>query len=178
MKPKSSLKVAQAAFPDTISSSSASAVLDNLPAPVSEQPGIKRILVPMDFSPASVHALDYALMLAGAFEAKLVLLHVLEPPGYGSGYLAEAEERLKLQMQTQGQELMNAHRKRTGRHVPSETLVRIGRPWSEIPDTARAVGADLIVLGAHGHGSAAPSALGGTAEKVLRHAYCPVLTVS
>lgn len=145
------------------------------------RPGLKRILVPIDFSNCSLRALNYALMLAEPFRATVILLHVLEPGGFGLEYLttpAEREDQLQLHLQAERQRLSSLHHKRIGHRLPSETLVRVGRAWSEIPDTAKALAADLIVLGAHGESSFKSSLLGSTAEGVVRHARCPVLTVA
>jgi universal stress protein A len=56
-------------------------------------------------------------------------------------------------------------------------LSRMGRAHSEIPDTAKALGADLIVMGTHGYTGLKHMLLGSTAERVVRQAPCPVLTV-
>ncbi len=140
------------------------------------KPSLKRILVPLDFSPCAFRALDYALMLAEAFEASLILLHVVEPAGFGVS--SETEEQLESELRARRARLLEIDRKRLGRRVPSEALVRIGRAWSEIPDTARALGADLIVVGLQGESPFAKSFPGSTAEGVLRHARCAVLTVA
>ena len=58
-----------------------------------------------------------------------------------------------------------------------QTAIRSGLAFFEITEATGAVGSDLIVLGTHGFGGLARSATGGTAEKVIRHAPCPVLVV-
>jgi nucleotide-binding universal stress UspA family protein len=144
------------------------------------RPGLKKILVPIDFSNCSLRALNFAIMLAEPFRATVILLHILEPGGFGLEYLttpAEREDQLQLHLQAEREKLFALNHKRIGHRLPSETLVRVGRAWSEIPDTAKALAADLIVLGAHGESSFKNSALGSTAEGVVRHARCPVLTV-
>jgi nucleotide-binding universal stress UspA family protein len=65
-----------------------------------------------------------------------------------------------------------------GGKVSVEILVRMGRAHSEIPDTAKAMGVDLIIISTHGYAGLKHALLGSTAEKVLRCASCPVLTVS
>jgi len=176
MKPKSAFKIgASAALPENPG-------LGTMDAPgAGLTPSLKKILVSIDFSESSLRALDYALMLAEAFEATVVLLHVLEPAGFGVEHLAlpaELEDQLQFHLQARRERLLALDRKRIGRRRPSETLVRIGRAWSEIPDTARALGADLIVLGTHGASAFKSSLVGSTAEGVVRHAHCPVLTVA
>ena len=146
----------------------------------SAKPGITRILVPTDYSPCSVRALEHAVTLANAFEATIILLHVVEPAISSIESMtapADREEQLQAHLNAERERLVELHRKRIGPHVTGETLVRIGRAWSEISDTAKALGADLIVLGAQGAGCLRQSLLGSTAEGVVRHARCPVLTV-
>jgi universal stress protein A len=141
---------------------------------------LKRILVPIDFSECSVRALDYALAFAEQFAAKIILLHVVEPAVYPENYLAapatlqEVQENL---VQVGREHLAELSRKRLGHRIEAELLVRIGRAHSEIPDTAKAMGADLIVIGTHGHTGLKHVLLGSTAERVVRYAACPVLTV-
>ncbi len=125
--------------------------------------------------------MDYALMLAGRFQAGIILLHVIEPAGFGGISLSgEIETRPDSgrEAQSQRERLLELQHRRVGQRISGETLVRFGRPWSEIPETARAMAADLIVLGAHGQGGGTYSLVGSTAEGVLRHAHCPVLTVT
>ncbi len=140
----------------------------------------KKILVALDFSPSAIRALDCALALAEGFGSKITLLHVVEPPAYageprspGGGLnppnqhlLAEARERLE-----------DLAAKYSSHSHPPESLVRMGHAHSEIPDTAKALAADLIVLGAQGETCFKPLSLGSTAEHVVRHAPCPVLTI-
>jgi nucleotide-binding universal stress UspA family protein len=141
---------------------------------------VKRILVPLDFSDCSFQALDHALALAEEFRATLILLHVVEPDlsatlsRSGHNAMDEGQEN---QLEEWRERLAKLVQKRVGHHIPVETLVRIGRAHSEIPDTAKALGANLIVIGTHGATGQAAPVLGGTAERVLRHACCPVLTV-
>ena len=135
---------------------------------------IKRILVPIDFSDISLAALRQARLFAEKFGAELVLLHVIEtyPIDYMVGLpdarqmnksLEEtAEARLNKLAQTEG---------------PARTLVRWGKPFHEIVNTAEKLAADLIVLPTHGYTGIKHAYLGSTAERVVRHAHCPVLVV-
>jgi nucleotide-binding universal stress UspA family protein len=140
----------------------------------------KRILVPVDFSKSSLAALDYAILLAGQMRARLILLHIVEPslgadfdPLSPSAYSDVPETFLR-----EGRDrLRRLVRERVAFGVQVEVLVRMGRALAEIPDTARAVGADLLVLGAQGQGGFAGALLGSTADRVMRRATCPVLAV-
>jgi nucleotide-binding universal stress UspA family protein len=137
---------------------------------------IERILVPLDFSPASAEALDFAVWLAKQFHAAIHLVHVYPPDEAssvpGAGHLlfesAEAIERLN-------EELMGIHRKHVPTFRPDSCFIRRGRPYEEIVRLAREIGADLIVLATRGHSGLKHLLLGSTAERVVRNASCPVL---
>jgi universal stress protein A len=143
---------------------------------------IRRILVPIDFSQDSLHALAYARDLAQSFRAELLLLHVVDQT-----YLAGAPElRLAnpalaklLDDQWQIAKTHVAHfgadLESKGQHV--QTLVKRGSPAQVIADTAKRTAADLIVMGTHGRTGLAHMLIGSVAEKVVRTAACPVLTV-
>jgi len=137
---------------------------------------IETILVPLDFSPASLGALDYAVWLAKQFRAAIHLVHVHPPdeassvPGAAQLLLqsAEAIERLN-------KELTGIHRKHVPTFRPENCHIRGGRPYEEIVRVAREIGADLIVLSTRGHSGLKHLLLGSTAERVVRNAPCPVL---
>ena len=137
--------------------------------------GIQRILVPIDFSDGSVRALEYALRLGHDLQAKVILLHVLE--GTSSHLEPGTEDNYQHLIEAEQERLSDLLRKRNTPRPATELLVRIGRASSEIPDTAKALGADLIALGAQGENPVKTMPLGSTTERVLRHAGCPVLTV-
>ncbi len=141
-----------------------------------------RILYATDFSEHSLHALPYARSFATEYKAELHCLHVVdEAYQYWMGMSGEglpigpsAEEMLQ-----SAQEQMNAF---VGRHladcgVPVITKVVIGRPFVEIIQYARDAKVSLIVIATHGRGGIQQMLLGGTAEKVVRKAPCPVLTI-
>jgi universal stress protein A len=141
---------------------------------------LARLLVPVDFSDCSLRALDYALALAERFGSKMILLHVVEPAVYPENYLVASpalDETNQNLLESARERLVALTHKRIGHRCPAESLVRMGRAHSEIPDTAKALGADLIILGTHGYTGLKHVLLGSTAERVVRHAPCPVLTV-
>ncbi len=144
------------------------------------KPAVRCILVATDFSAASLRAVEYALRLGGPCAARLILLHVHEPAGFGTEYLAlpaQRDEQFESNLRTARERLSQLEGRHVGHGVPCETLVRIGRAWSEIPETAVALGADLIVLGARGEGPVTAWRTGSTVEGVVRHARCPVVIV-
>jgi nucleotide-binding universal stress UspA family protein len=139
---------------------------------VKRQIAIKRILVPIDFSPDSTNALAYARDLAKQFDAELLLLHVIEPIHFitESDVYAHQRHLSATQMESIGLDLREEGRR-------FRTMVKGGIPSSVIVDTARSAKADLIVIGTHGRTGLAHMWIGSVAEKVVRAASCPVLTV-
>jgi nucleotide-binding universal stress UspA family protein len=133
---------------------------------------IKKLLVPIDFSDCSRKALDYAVPFARQFDAEVVLLHVLEP------YPPIPQMDL-IDLDSVGEARRNLEtlRARTAQAVHCSSLVRTGDPRTEIIAAAQELGIDLIVLSTHGRTGIAHVLLGSTAEKVVRHAKCPILIV-
>jgi universal stress protein A len=142
---------------------------------------IKRVLVPIDFSPASTIAFQYAVDLASRQGATVHLLHVVDEarlgmatpegfyadvPGLGASLIKEALARLGRLVSTSG-----------ALDPAPTTEVLVGRPVEEIARTATARGTDLIVMGTHGRSGVAHLILGSVTERVLRVAPCAVLTV-
>jgi universal stress protein A len=141
---------------------------------------LKRILVPVDFSPLSKKALLYAARLAQQFGAEVNLFHVVEPeippafdgymiapPAVSNGSSAACAGRMKT--------LANSVRS-TG--VPRvNSIVRCGLASIEIVEAAKQFDVDLIVIATHGYTGWKHFAIGSTAERVVRAAPCPVLVV-
>jgi nucleotide-binding universal stress UspA family protein len=141
---------------------------------------LKSILCPTDFSEYSRNALRYALALAGAFGAKVILLHVIEPIqvpveyNFGISLGPEIDESSEAALRRKLHDLVDiAHRATVD---VEERLVR-GAPFAEIVRCARDEKIDLVVIATHGLSGIAHLLLGSTAEKVVRKAPCPVLTV-
>ncbi len=134
---------------------------------------IKRILVPVDFSDASLAGLAYALELAKALKAEVVVLFVVEPL-YSAGDLGLLLE----EGQRRGQEELSRLASRLqGRGVACRTMLQIGTPYQVIANAAARGRADLIVMATHGRSGLSHLVMGSVAERVVRTAHCPVLTV-
>lgn len=141
-----------------------------------------RILVPTDFSEPSDAALDYAKTLAEKFGASLHLLHVFEDP-FVTGAFA-AEMYVPVPPETRDALIADA-RKNLVERVPegdsarffATTEVVTGLSARAIVDYTVANDIDLIVMGTHGRGGLAHLFMGSVAERVVRTAPCPVLTV-
>ena len=141
-----------------------------------------RILVPTDFSESSDAALTYAKALAERFGAVLHLVHVFDDPimagGFGAeGYLAEAPD-LAETMRHEAEERLAVRLTESERSRLRATSAMLSGPTAHtIVDTARDRGFDLIVMGTHGRTGLAHALMGSVAERVVRTAPCPVLTV-
>jgi universal stress protein A len=139
-----------------------------------------RILVPVDFSKCSTAAVEHARALCRVFQARMTLLHVVEPAVHGDNYVTTVAslDPLNRNLVEMAREKLDQYaRKTVGEGTRYDTLVRIGHAYSEIPDTAEALGAELIVVGTCGTSGVKTTLLGSTADRVVRHANCPVLTV-
>ncbi len=142
--------------------------------------GIRRILVPIDFSEHSKNALQYALTYAQQFKAHLDLLYVVEPTIYPADFsfgqvgFPNIEEELR---KRGGEELEALVASEVKGRVPAEATVRTGKPFFEIYEFARERNTDLIIIATHGHSGVEHILFGSTVEKVVRKSPCPVLVV-
>lgn len=140
---------------------------------------LQHILCPVDFSKYSDHALDYGVELAKQFGATLHVLHVVQlsymtvayeiaPDVAATREMAERAAREKMDkvvedLQTRG--------------IRVEPHITIGTPFVDIVTLARDKKMDLIIIATHGWGALKQILLGSTAERVVRKAPCPVLTI-
>lgn len=152
------------------------------PAAVAEDDvlSIRRVLVPLDFSEHALKALRHARGFARQYRARLLLLHVVEPMACPSdlGYTPVITDEMVEEIRREaGARLDEAVAAEQGRGIECEGLLRFGRPYLEITEAADEAGADLIVLTTHGYTGLKHVVLGSTAERVVRHAPCPVLVV-
>ncbi len=138
----------------------------------------KSILVPTDFSASSFKALDYAYTLSDLFGAKLTLAHIVVPvaaPDLVYGPVAWDETEA---MKSAKVRLKEIHEERaSSKSSRPRILVRRGHPYTEIDQIAKDIRSDLIVVSTHGHSGLRHLLLGSIAERVVRHAPCPVLVV-
>ncbi len=140
------------------------------------------ILVPTDFSAPSDAALEYAKALAMRFNASLHLIHVVEypivtgafgtetyvaePPGFAAAMKRDAEHHLAARLTTSERSWLRA-----------TTEILTGPAAPTIVGAAGDLGVNLIVMGTHGRTGIAHAVMGSVAERVVRLAPCPVLTV-
>lgn len=140
---------------------------------------IRRILCPTDFSDASRRALEHAVALAHWYEAEVTVLHVqpLVPSVTVFPPMVSPLTLEPLPHERVIEELRRFSTPAAAAGIRSEVAVRDGSASTEILEAARALPADLVVMGTHGRGGFERLVLGSVAEKVLRKACCPVLTV-
>jgi nucleotide-binding universal stress UspA family protein len=140
---------------------------------------VEHILCPTDFSEASAHAVDQAVVIAGWYKARITALHVLSTsfsamPGSAASSAGESVAKTELErLRTQTAAFFAAARTGAGLDI----LIEVGQPASRILERAARLPADLIVIGTHGTSGFEHLVLGSVTEKVLRKAACPVLTV-
>jgi len=135
----------------------------------------RSILHPTDFSPNSAEAFRFACALARDCEARLIVVHAVEPAPAMVGEAALVPYELE-ELREQARRKLDELRP-TDPDIRMETMVRDGPAPAVILDAADEFGADLIVMGTHGRTGLKRLFLGSVAELVLRRAHCPVLTV-
>jgi universal stress protein A len=141
---------------------------------------LKRILVPVDFSPLSKKALLYAARLAQQFKAEIHLFHVVEPeipPAFDGYMIAPPPISNGSSAACDGQMKALMHSVRAAGVARINSSVRCGLASIEIVDAAKGLDVDLIVIATHGYTGWKHFAIGSTAERVVRAAPCPVLVV-
>ncbi len=144
------------------------------------EPEIKKILVPIDFSDYSKSSLKYAVNFVKKFNAEIQLVYVVEPviypPDFSMGQIAIPSVDLEMDKRAI-EELDKLAEKNIPRELKVKTIVKTGKPFLEIIDTAIEENIDLIIIATHGHTGVEHILFGSTAEKVVRKAPCPVLTL-
>ncbi|HZP58762.1 MAG TPA: universal stress protein [Opitutaceae bacterium] len=141
---------------------------------------MKTILVPLDFSGASAGILQTAASLAQALQARLVLLHVLQPIVAAGDPLLDAAQIAATQVasdQRARTELGRAREEFRREGLTVEEELHDGAAAATILERARALPAELIVMGSHGHTALYDLLLGSTSHAVVKNSPCPVVIV-
>ena len=140
------------------------------------QPVIKRILYPTDFSEYADAVLPYAVSLCRELGAELVLFHATEMAVMMPEFMLEDTAPAKAEMEQYAREAME--RVRSGvADVHVETQLTVGTPFREICRAVKESSIDLVVIPTHGRSGFAKLLFGGVAERVVRRAACPVMTI-
>jgi len=141
---------------------------------------IKKILIPIDFSNYSKKALQYSISFAKRFNAELVLVYVIEPMIYPAdlsmGQMVIPQADVDLSEKSKN-DLTELAKNEIGENLKFTVLIKTGKPFMEIIETAKEVDSDIIIMATHGHTGVEHLLFGSTAEKVVRKAPCPVLTI-
>lgn len=141
---------------------------------------IKKVLFPTDFSENSNYAFDYAVGLAQKLGARIYILHVIHELIDTTGFYIPniSLDQLQKDLEKGAEEMMGMFcGERMGDFKDYEWMNVIGLPHIEILNVAKEKGIDMIVMGTHGRTGIDRVFFGSTAEKVLKKAPCPVLTV-
>ena len=141
---------------------------------------INRILVPIDFSNYSKSALKYSVNFAKKFNADIILVYVVEPTIYpadfsmGQVIVSSTDSDFNDRAKGDLESLASAE---IGNDLNYKILIKTGKAFVEINETADEEDCDLIIIATHGHTGVEHLLFGSTAEKVVRKAPCPVLTL-
>ncbi len=141
---------------------------------------IKRVLHPTDFSESSAHALEYAVAFAREFGARIHLLHVIEDVAHALYFdMLQTPPVTDIfgELKRQAEKELDRIERESCAGLDVERLVCKGVPFHEIVRTARELEVDVIVLGTHGRTGIKHMLFGSVAERVVRKAPCPVLSV-
>lgn len=136
----------------------------------------KVLLVPIDFSKSADKALAYSAALARSLGAEIRLLHVIE----GTKVATESFQWIDFSNEVKAvvtPMLENLARRIQKQGIPIRTEVGQGTPYLEIVNRARRQKADMIIMGTHGRTGVQRWIMGSVAERVVRIAACPVLTI-
>lgn len=148
----------------------------NVPSATSESVSLQRILFATDFSPASMRAMPYATAIAGKFNSKLFLVHVVPPEHYASG-CKSFEEAAQVACRDAKAKLDSVLQSASCGDIVCETEVGSGDIWLGLSEFMRRHGIGLLVMGTVGRHGAKKVFLGSVAEEAMRESRCPALTV-
>jgi nucleotide-binding universal stress UspA family protein len=138
------------------------------------------ILFAVDFSESSDHAFSYAYEMAQKFSSRLVIIHVINEPVDLRGFYVPhiSFDNLEKEIAEGAEKMMDRFcAEKLQNFTNYEKSVVSGIPYEEIVRKAEAVNADLVVMGTHGRKGLDHMLFGSTAERVVRSAHCPVMTV-
>ena len=139
-----------------------------------------KILTAIDFSENSDYAFDYALTLAKQFDSQLTVVHVINEPVDLRGFYVPhiSFEQLEKEIEEGAEKMMAKFcSSKMGDFTNFTTSIVTGIPYEEIIRSAQEANASLIVIGTHGRTGLDHLIFGSTAERVVRGASCPVLTI-
>ncbi len=138
--------------------------------------GLKKILIPLDFSGSSRIALREGCWMAEQFGASLQVLHVIPEPFLQDLYGTPSNRNQQEETRDRARNIMKSMLEEDGATVPADIFVAAGHPAQEILVFAESGGTDLIFMAHRGHAQVPDRILGSVTEHVVRAAHCPVFT--
>lgn len=139
-----------------------------------------KILIAIDFSENSELAFDYAMTMATQFNSQLTIMHVINEPVDLRGFYVPhiSFEQLEKEIEESAAKMMETFcSTKLGSFSNFQKIIVSGIPYEEITRKADEIGASLIILGTHGRTGLDHILFGSTAERVVRSAVCPVMTI-
>jgi universal stress protein A len=139
-----------------------------------------KILTAIDFSENSELAFDYAITMATQFNSELTIMHVINEPIDLRGFYVPhiSFEQLEREIEEGAAKMMETFcSTKLGSFTNYKSVLVSGIPYEEITRKAEEIGASLIILGTHGRTGLDHILFGSTAERVVRSAACPVMTI-
>jgi len=141
---------------------------------------INKVLVPIDFSDYSKDALNYSINFIKCFKAELYLVYVIEPviypPDFSATQITIPPTDLEV-MKNAEENLSQLMKNEIPKDIKATKIIKTGKPFFEIIETAKDENIDLIIIASHGHSGIEKILFGSTAEKVIKKAPCPVLSL-
>jgi universal stress protein A len=138
-----------------------------------------KILYPVDFSDYAEEILEYAVAVASRFNSELHLIHVIPNLNYFTPYESfltpENMVAIERNIETEVDRDLTALAEKVS--VPVKKVTKTGVTFVEIIEYVKEAGIDLVVMGTHGRSGIEHVLIGSVAEKVVRKAPCPVLTI-
>ncbi len=142
---------------------------------------IQRILIPVDFLPASECAIEYGAYLAQTFSTEIFLLHILEDAqAYPSEWFSSKDQNTNIRfIRKKVSEKLSEHAKNIKKKygIVLKTLLTIGKPATKITEVVSERNINLIVMGTHGASGFEEFFIGHTTHKVVNISPCPVITI-
>lgn len=140
---------------------------------------IKRILIPIDGSEYSMHAVEYGISIAKTHpDVQIMIVHVIDEVVLDKLTKINERENFERELKNDGQRHVSyavGIAEKEG--VKTTSLIAKGRPFEQIVHLAKDLNMDLIVMGTYGRRGAERILIGSVAERVIEYAHCPVLVV-
>jgi len=137
---------------------------------------IDRVLYPTDFSAFSEKGLPFAESVCREFDASLTLAYGHEYPMNSPELISEASATVSASLESSARRMLDEWKAKVT-DIKVESEMRVGSPYRVVGDLIKELDVDLVVVPTHGRSGVAHMFLGSVAERIARHAPCPVLTI-